>query len=67
MKTPEKKSVYWEDIVKEIEKLPAIQYKHFIPHWIYVDEINVSCLIQAGFKVSRGNWDNTMEGLIIEW
>ncbi|MGL5233884.1 MAG: hypothetical protein ACRC8Z_03905 [Empedobacter falsenii] len=68
MKKPEKKSIYWEDVVKEIQKFPATQFKHFIPHWIYINETNISCLIQAGFKVSRGDWDGVMKDvLIIEW
>ena len=68
MATPEKKSVFWEDIVKEIEKFPKVQFKHFIPHYIYVDEVNIGCLIKAGYKVSRGDWDGMMKNcLIIEW
>lgn len=68
MKKPEKKSVFWQDIVKEIEKFPPTQFKHYIPHFIYIDEVNISCLVQAGFKVSRGDWDGIMKDvLIIEW
>lgn len=63
-----KKSIFWEDIVKEIEKFPETQYKHFIPHFLYVDEINIGNLVRAGYKVYRGDWDGVMKDvLIIEW
>lgn len=68
MATPEKKSVYWEDIVKEIETLPKTHYKHFIPHFVYIDEINIGCLIKEGYKISRGDWNDVITNcLIIEW
>lgn len=43
-------------------------FKHFIPHYIYVsDEVKLQ-LINDGFKVYIGNWDNIINGaLIIEW
>ena len=68
MNKPIKKSVYWGDILKEIEKFPPTQFKHFIPHFIYIDEINIANLVNAGFKVYRGSWDGIMRDvIIIEW
>jgi len=68
MKKPEKESLMASKIIEEIQKFPKNQFKHFIPHWFYIDEHNIGLLIKEGFKVSRGQWDgNFVDVLIIEW
>jgi len=58
-----------ENIYTEISKANANgQFKHFIPHFIYVDDKVRLQLIEDGFKVYKGDWDNIMiNALIIEW
>ena len=64
-----KKSIDIESIYKEIESMnSAGQFKHVIPHFIYVsDEVKLK-LMADGFKVYIGNWSNfSPNDLIIEW
>lgn len=43
-------------------------FKHFIPHFVYVSEQVKSELIENGYKVYRGDWDGIItNALIIEW
>ena len=43
-------------------------FKHFIPHWVYVSDEIILQLINDGFKVYKGEWDGIMKDcLIIEW
>lgn len=44
------------------------QFKHFIPHFVYVEESTIMKLIDNGFKVHKGNWDIYLINCwIIEW
>ena len=58
-----------ENIYKAISEANASgRFKHFIPHFIYVDEKVKSQLIEEGYKVYKGDWDAHMiDCLIIEW
>jgi len=64
-----KESISIEDIYEAICNANTFkQYKHFIPHHIYVSEQVKLRLIEDGFKVYKSDWDGvTKECLIIEW
>ena len=64
-----KQSEAIENIYKQISEANAHgQFKHFIPHFIYVSEEVKSQLIEDGYKVYKGDWDGHMTNcLIIEW
>ena len=63
-----KKPLDYETVIKEIEQCNERgQYKHFIPHFMLISDDLKYKLIDSGFKVSKGVWMMSDEGLIIEW
>jgi len=65
----DKKELTIEEIRKAIKEANEQgQYKHLIPHWLFVSESIIAQLISDGFKVYRGDWDlYAINALIIEW
>ncbi len=59
------KDIY--EAISEINKSKPIDYKHFIPHYIYVSNEEQAELLRMGFKISYGEWNRGEYGLIIEW
>jgi len=66
--TLEKKSVSIEEIYKEIKRAnDSGNFKIFIFHAKYVDEKVIINLLDDGYKVYKGKWDEQISGTIIEW
>lgn len=64
-----KQSEVIENIYNAISHANSIgQFKHFIPHYIYVSDAVKLQLIEDGYKLYNGEWDGVMNNcLIIEW
>lgn len=63
-----KKSIALDEIYAQIEQSNERgQFKHFIPHFIYIsDDVRLQ-LQNDGFKAYYGEWFANDSGLVIEW